>query len=247
MKEALIIGDSWSITLTHNYWVRWKPDQTYGPSHADHIEFAMRKVGYAVNNRGWGGSSNHIQVTQALHYLTWHDYIGKPLDVIIWFHTELLRDWHRANPREVKEMKEYGLDAWLDYKATEVYGIVRQAQEQYPNTKWIIVGGHCPVRQSHRHLLNKSALIIDNWRQELAGVECPECHTLTFLDEFEKFKDCFPIDIVERELNLRDKIINACRDTKIFYDKVHPGPESMGQLSERIVNFIKAQEQNNEV
>lgn len=240
MKEALVIGDSWSITLTHNYWVRWRPDQPYDdPAHAGHIEFALRQAGWSVNNRGWGGSSNHIQVTQALYYLMWQKYIGKPLNLIVWFHTELMRDWHRANPDSVQNMKKYGLDAWLDKQADEVYGLVAEAQERYPETKWIIIGGHCPIRANKKHLLAKSALIIDNWRQELAGVECPECHTLTFLDEFEKYKDCFPLDIVERELNLREIIINACRDSRIFYDGVHPSPKSMAALSERILRFIE--------
>lgn len=237
MKQALIIGDSWGVTLSSHYWFRHN-EIDYGPNHADHIEFALRKKGWAVNNRCWGGSRNFVAITDAFHYLKWYSYIEKPLDLIIWFHTELVRDWNPNIEGMLQEMKYLGLDSWLDQKAGEFYTLVSLAQKEYPDTRWIIIGGHCPIRSNKRHLLEKSSLIIDNWRQELAGVECPECHTLSFLNEFEKYPECFPLDIIERELSYREQILRACSDRDIFFDHVHPSAKSMALLSDRIINFI---------
>lgn len=239
MKQALVIGDSWAITLTHSFHNKLYPPHDYGPNHVGHIEFKLRQAGYAVNNRSWGGSTNHLQLTQAEYYLDWQDYIGQPLDLIVWFHTELLRDWNRTDQKELSKMAFLGLDRYLDKKAIEIYSMAANAMKRFPKTKWIIIGGHCPIRPAFRNILEDAVLIVDNWRQELAGVECPECHTLTFIDEFERFVKMFPTHIIERELNNREIIMDACQDTNVFYDKVHPSPKSMSLLGDRIVRFLQ--------
>ena len=83
---------------------------------------------------------------------------------------------------------------------------------------------------------------IDNWRQEISGKECPESHAFEWLERGKGSLYDFPSisqDIIDREIEIQKKILDATSDTNLFYNKKHPAIGPLKDLSERIMNHFK--------
>jgi hypothetical protein len=138
--------------------------------------------------------------------------------------------------------EEFGFDQTLDILAERIYGRVTRIKQEFPKTKWAIIGGHAPIRSTRSYLLDWVEFRIDNWRQEISGKECPESHAFEWLEEGKGSLYDFPAigeDIIQRELLIKEKILEATMDTNLFYNKKHPAKEPLTQLANRIIDHFK--------
>jgi hypothetical protein len=233
MANILLLGDTWAITPTHTWQHGNKMSQ-------DWFEYQFIKKGHPCFNKGWGGNQNHSQLAQAEVFLNATKGTVCEADLVIWFHSELVRDFGKGKEQN-DIISEYGFDGALDIKAEEIYETVTRLKNEFPDTKWAIIGGHAPLRSTRKHLLDWAEFRIDNWRQEISGVECPESHAFEWL---EKWKGslwdwpAIPDDIIQRESNIRNILLEATKDVNLFYDQSHPAVGPLKDLSERILDHF---------
>jgi hypothetical protein len=235
MANILILGDTWGITPCHIW-----PDSK---EPADWFEFQFLKKGHPTFNKSWGGNQNHYQLAQAEVFLNATKDTQLEIDLIIWFHSELMRDLGEGTPKEKQDemFEEFGFDGTLDRIAERVYGTVNRLKTEFPKTKWAIIGGHAPIRSNKSYLLDEVEFRIDNWRQEISGKECPESHAFEWLEKGKGSLYDFPSvgeDIIQRELEIKEKIIEATSDYDLFYNGKHPALTPLKNLAERIMNHF---------
>jgi hypothetical protein len=236
MANILILGDTWGITPCHI----WSHDQ----SPTDWFEFQFLKKGHPTFNKSWGGNQNHYQLAQADVFLNATKNTAMEIDLIIWFHSELMRDLgeSRSGEKQNEMILELGFDGTLDHIAEKIYGRVNKMKEDFPKTKWAIIGGHAPIRSTRSYLLDWVEFRIDNWRQEISGKECPESHAFEWLEEGKGSLYDFPAigeDIIQRELLIKEKILEATMDTNLFYNKKHPAKGPLIELANRIIKHFE--------
>jgi len=220
MSNILLIGDSWAITPPHLI------------ESTNWFEYQFMQRGHNVFTKCWGANANGFQLNLAEVFLKAVEHTHK-IDLVIWFHTEVMRDWNSGR-RDIN-FEHYDFDGLLDALATETYNKATALKNLYPHIKWAIIGGHCALRETHKHMLDWADYRIDNWRQEIVGQAMPECHTTTFLWMLEQYVEVLGADIVERELANRETIINACKNSDLFYDGIHPGIKPMTDLANKII------------
>jgi hypothetical protein len=236
MANILILGDTWGITPCH-IWPESKEP-------LDWFEFQFLKKGHPTFNKSWGGNQNHYQLAQAEVFLNATKETPMEIDLIVWFHSELIRDLGEGTPREKQDemIAELGFDGTLDLIAERIYERVTRLKSEFSKTKWAIIGGHAPIRSSKSYLLDWVEFRIDNWRQEISGKECPESHAFEWLEKGKGSLYDFPSisqDIIDREIEIQKKILDATSDTNLFYNKKHPAIGPLKDLSERIMNHFK--------
>jgi hypothetical protein len=237
MANILILGDTWGITPCHI----WAPN-SQDPK--DWFEFQFLKRGHPTFNKSWGGNQNHYQLAQAEVFLNATKDTSMEIDLIVWFHSELMRDLGESASLEEQNgmFEEFGFDQTMDIIAERIYGRVTRLKQEFPKTKWSIIGGHAPIRANRSHLLDWVEFRIDNWRQEISGKECPESHAFEFLERGKGSLYDYPAigeDIIQRELLIKEKILEATMDTNLFYNKKHPAKEPLTQLANRIIDHFK--------
>jgi len=237
MANILILGDTWGITPCHI----WAPN-CQDPK--DWFEFQFLKKGHPTFNKSWGGNQNHYQLAQAEVFLNATKDTSMEIDLIVWFHSELMRDLGESASLEEQNgmFEEFGFDQTMDIIAERIYGRVTRLKQEFPKTKWAIIGGHAPIRTNRSHLLDWVEFRIDNWRQEISGKECPESHAFEFLERGKGSLYDYPAigeDIIQRELLIKEKILEATMDTNLFYNRKHPAKEPLTQLANRIIDHFK--------
>jgi len=240
MANILLIGDTWAITPAHTW-------QYNNKMAADWFEYQFIKNGHPCFNKGWGGNQNHSQLHHAEVFLNATKGTIAEADLVIWFHTELVRDFTKGSVQN-GIIEENGLDGAIDIMAEDIYGTVTRLKNEFPNTKWAIIGGHAPLRSSRKNLLDWAEFRIDNWREEIAGVPCPESQVFEFLEEGKGNLWDWPAigeDIINRELAIKEIILEATKDESLFYDKSHPGVEPLKSLAYRIMNHFNFEIKNN--
>ena len=236
MANILILGDTWGITPCH-IWPDLKEP-------LDWFEFQFLKKGHPTFNKSWGGNQNHYQLAQAEVFLNATKETPMEIDLIVWFHSELIRDLGEGTPSEKQDemIAELGFDGTLDLIAERIYERVTRLKSEFPKTKWAIIGGHAPIRSSKSYLLDWVEFKIDNWRQEISGKECPESHAFEWLEKGKGSLYDFPSisqDIIDREIEIQQKILNATSDTNLFYNKKHPAIGPIKDLAARIIDHFK--------
>lgn len=238
MANILLLGDTWAISPWHT----WMNGNTMA---GDWFEYQFMKKGHPTFNKGWGGNQNHAQLKQAEVFLNATKGTPCEADLVIWFHSELVRDFLSGEVMgkvQNEIIEKEGFDGALDLKADEIYGTATQLKQEFPNTKWAIIGGHAPIRGTRSHLLDWAEFRIDNWRQEIAGQECPESHAFEWLEKWKGSLWDWPAigeDIIQRELGIREKILAATQNEDLFYDRSHPALGPLKDLSARIIDHFK--------
>jgi hypothetical protein len=248
MKRILIIGDSWAIIPCNIYTPQslWhKHHLHHGKQYAvlDWLDFKLLEKGHSVSNRSYGGNANWFQLGIAETFIDSSVKNKFHIDLIIWFHTELLRDANidpnLPNNKYLNIVKEQGLEGLIDNVAIETYNYATQIHNISPSTKWAIIGGHAPVCAKHQHLLSWADMMVSDWRSDILGISIPECHTLSYREkdwDILRNNSNLDLDVVLDELNKKQFIMEACKNKDLFYDEVHPSPKSNILLAERIIN-----------
>jgi hypothetical protein len=216
MKNIAIIGDSWSIGVHIGHVDGFSP-----------FEFTLMNKNNTVYARGHGGSNNLYELTQFEYFLDGTKDIFD-IDLVIWFHTELLRDHlnFRADPKD--------LDIGLSNIAKETYETATAIKNKYPAMKWAIIGGHEPILK-HREMLDWADFIIDDWRSELVGEKLPYTNFLGHIHFLEKNVGKIDSKRIEEEIVYRNKIIDICNERRdIFFDGIHPNSKAFNKLALRI-------------
>lgn len=156
-------------------------------------------------------------------------------DLIIWFHTELVRDF--ISP-ETDQFGKIGYDAVLDITAERMYNWVTGIRNEYPSVKWAILGGHAPLHEPKKHMLDWAEFRIDNLRQEIAGQFVPHSQAFEFLERGKGSLWDWPAisdEIIQRELAFKEQILAATQDTSKFYNQKHPAVGPMKELANKII------------
>ena len=227
----MILGDTWGIVPCHTF--GWQPQIV------NWFEYQFLKRGHPTFNKSWGGNSNNYQLMQAEVFLTATQ--GTPMfpDLIIWFHSELMRD---TIPAETAMFGTVDYDVVLDTIADRMYTQVSALKSKFPTVKWAIMGGHAPLRPNKTHLLDWADFKIENLRAKITGVDVPESQAFEFL---EKGKGSLwdwpgiPTEIIDRELAIKEQIIAITKDKSKFYNEKHPALEPLVALSAEIIEHFK--------
>lgn len=229
MKRVLIFGDSWSVVprdMNHDGEIKRL---------GEWLDFHLMQRGHYVYNIGKNADDNRTQLIYAEKILQGLAYQNLHVDLVIWFHTETLRNLTNRGlvggihtndyQYNANQLKTLGLDAYIDILAEQDYSHATKLKNQYPTTKWAIVGGHAPIRQNKKHMLDWADLLIENWRLDLTGIDCPDnqCYTLIRYNGFEDIVPLLDNKTIARELDYAEILNKACEDHDLFYDGVHPG------------------------
>jgi len=228
----MILGDTWGIVPCHTF--GWQPKIV------NWFEYQFLKRGHPTFNKSWGGNQNNYQLLQAEVFIEAVKGTPFELDLIIWFHTELVRDFVPQETSLIGEQHSY--DEVLDMTAERVYNWATRAKNASPKTKWAIMGGHAPLRPNKKHLLDWADFRIDNLRAKIAGVDIPESQAFEFLEPGKgSLWDWpgIPKEIIDRELAIKEQIIEATKDKSKFYNQKHPALEPLISLSNEIIEHFK--------
>jgi hypothetical protein len=264
MANILIGGDSWGCIPFHafywsyNYWHLDNPEVDLDKLYVDQkskkcysvfdsqpdntgnifewLDFQLLSRQHITNNISFWSTQNMRNLQRIQGYLDGYYKIGQPVDLVIWFHTEMVRDW---GEEEAKKIQKYGYYEYIDICADYLYRYITLIKQRYPKTKWAIIGGHAPLISNKKHLLDWVEYRVDNWREKITGKECPETH-LTLLSSSAKnlLKDVLPLDIREAELQKILTIEKLCSDRTLFYDGVHPNVKPNKELALDIIKHF---------
>lgn len=241
MKRILVFGDSWSV-------VPRDMGREYDRKRlGEWLDFQLMRRGHYVYNIGKNADDNGTQLGYAEKILDGFRYQNLKLDLVIWFHTETLRNltnkglWHsKDNPDymlHTNQLKSMGFDNYIDQLTEQDYKLATKLKQSTPDTPWVIIGGHAPIRQNKKHLLAWADLLIENWRYDLTGVDCPDCqcYTLIRYSGFEDMMHLLDKDIIDREFSFAKILNETCCDPELFYDGVHPSVSSNLKLSQLLI------------
>ena len=227
MANIMILGDTWGTVPCHVF--------NQLPGVTDWFEYQFLRRGHPTFNKSLGGNQNHYQLLQAEVLLTALKDSPIHIDLIVWFHTEIVRD---LIPEDTRRFGKDDFDIVIDDAAERMYNLATRVRNISPDTKWAIIGGHAPLRPNKKHLLDWADFRIDNFRSHILGVDVPESQAFEFL---EKWKGSLwdwpgiPQEIIDRELAIKEQIIQLTSDTSKFWNGKHGGLEPMKQLANDIM------------
>lgn len=234
MANIMILGDTWGIVPSH----MWFMDKTI----VNWFEFIFLKRGHATFNKSWGGNQNNYQLMQAEVFLNATKDTNFEIDLIIWFHTELIRDLtvgHQNAESQLFLTKHY--DEVLDIVGERMYNHVTNLKNQFPKTKWAILGGHAPLLSTKKHILDWADFRIDNLRSKILGVNVPESQAFEFLERGKGSLWDWPgisDEVIQRELEIKSQIIELTKDKEKFYNQKHPAIKPLTDLAEEIITHF---------
>lgn len=231
MANILILGDTWGITPCHNFGT--------DPNVANWFEFHFLKNGHTTFNKAFGGHSNTFCFEQVDVFLNAVAGTKFEIDLVIWFHTELVRD---VIPEDRVAFTKKNYDFVVDEIAERMYTKAKKFRDLFPNTKWAIIGGHAALRPNKKHLLDWADFRIDNFREKIIGVPVPESQAFEYLERGKgslwDFTGISP-EIIQRELAIKEQIISLTKDTDKFYNGKHPALKPMINLANEIMEYFK--------
>jgi hypothetical protein len=215
--NILLLGDSWSYSCAQGFSAEVK-----------NFENTLLSMGHLVFNKSRYGGSNLATLT-AGETLIEHTKTFFKFDLIIWFHTELLRD----------SVDYLGGDyeTYLNLLHRKVLLKVNRIKQKTKNTKWAIIGGHAPLHVPKDY--EWADFKINDWRAELLNTKLPICHSLGHQVWLSSHSDFFGKEVMYTEQQKYDLIFNLCdTNRQIFPDGVHPSYEALSRLAKQIINHI---------
>lgn len=230
MANIMILGDTWGIVPSH----MWFMDKTL----VNWFEYIFLKRGHATFNKSRGGNQNHDQICQGEIFLHATENTAFEIDLVIWFHTELIRD---VSVQESKLFATTSYDKVIDIVGERMYKSVTDLKTRFHRTKWAILGGHAPLLNTKKHLLDWAEFRIDNLRSKILGVDVPESQAFEFLEKGKgSLWDWSGIseEIIERELAIKSQIIELTKDKEKFYNQKHPAIKPLTNLADELITHF---------
>jgi Rad3-related DNA helicase len=227
MANIMILGDTWGTVPCHAL--------GYMPGVLEWFEYQFLRRGHPTFNKSWGGNQNNYQLLQAEVFFKAMKNSPMHVDLIVWFHTEIVRD---LIPDDTRRFGIDDFDLVIDDTAERIYDWATNIKKLSPDTKWAIIGGHAPLRPNKKHLLDWADFRIDNFRSHILGVDVPESQAFEFLERGKGSLwdwPAIPQDIIDRELAIKEQIIQLTSDTTKFWNGKHAGIEPMKQLANDII------------
>lgn len=253
-KNILIIGDSWGqipIALYRHSNLRQENDYIKIDENIfNWLDYQLLNRKHCVYNRSWGGSYNFYQLAVAETFLAGAEKNNFNVDLIIWHHTELMKEItfqltqdDQINDGYCQFLIENGLEKMLDYLAHKTYSYVVKLKEKYPLTEWAILGSGAPLRTSiFKEYFDWVKFLEPNLRSTITGENVIECHTFYSIhsqnglwDRLIK-KGFLTKEEVEIEKSRCEIISNLGKKSKFFYNGQHPSPLAVVELNNRIIN-----------
>ena len=236
--NILIMGCSWGVP---NY--AGLPN----PPKEDYTEYLLKNMGYNVYNCALNNGSNLESLNRAKNFLSgvpikhparytqYEEQLltlpeGTSIDWIVWFHTELLRDYHR------KKMPPT-VDLALYYIANKTYPLFFDFAKSI-NAKLAIIGGAAPIHPV-LYKYGKPDFLIEDWRSEILGKSLPPVHSLYRLNVVEDSKDTIEYKSLLLQKHLL--ILDALIESEHFPDDCHPGTEPHLKLSNTLHKVFQNQ------
>jgi hypothetical protein len=219
MANVLIIGDSWGVP---NY-----PPAHYGDFDRVHIgdppeihtEFLLRTLGHTVVNCSINAKGNLSSILKGIEHVQ-----SNPVDWIVWFHTEMLRDSYLNGLN-----KTYYKISELVESISEIVYKKFQELKQISGARSIVIGGQAPVLDSfYKH--TSADHVKRDWRGEILNREFPIVHSICTLDLLDS---PYCTDSIEDKLRLLDQhkiILDAMSESSDFPDRCHPGQRPHAEL-----------------
>ncbi len=234
--NILLLGCSWGVP---NYF------GLPGPPKEDHIEYLLKNLGHTVFNCSINNGSNLETLERAKCFLNGFPIkhparygefqdtlisisdVNVRIDWIVWFHTELLRDYHKGKMPPM-------IDNAIYYIANKTYPLFFDFTKSI-NAKLAIIGGSAPVHYAI-HKYGKPNYLINDWRSDIVGQKLPEVHSLSRLDIVEYSKDSieYKNNLLEKHMLIREVLANSNE----FPDDSHPGTNSHFNLFSKLQNIF---------
>jgi hypothetical protein len=207
------------------------------PLPKDHTEFILRDFGYNVINCAINGGSNLYSLKRAYTFLSgntishpaYANQILKgienhPIDWIVWFHTELYRDFSiLPNKTNLYESDSTAL-AEMTYQGYKDF--------QYKTgAKLAVIGGAGDLHKCFDNYFTPE-FIIRSWRSEILGVDTISANTLWKQEYFDNSKDSIKQKIMHLESNLN--LLDLMHASADFPDNCHPGSKPHRELSNKL-------------
>ena len=212
--HIVIIGDSWGVP---------RPDPHYAHRQQQHTQGLLLAQGHRVTAFAQDGSTNHTQLVQALKS-------GIAPDWIIWFHTELTRDFGLA-----RELDTYTLEGVLEHLARATYPLWSDLAARATQGT-IVIGGQAPVHPVI-HSMGGADLIIQDWRSNILGVDLP-VHSLCQPEIIDSDRCINPMKQKAQIIDDHSRLLNLMQKSPLFPDDCHPGPESYQMLHQHTIGKL---------
>lgn len=152
-------------------------------------------------------------------------------DILIWFHTDLARDWGLINDQWTYQQRV--LDT-----AISTYTLISNIIKKI-NTKLIVIEGQSVVVDPYFSEIINPDVIIKDWRSEILGETMPQSQIISrsnFL--FDKY--CVNTDQEKNDLKENvNLILEKMRNSNQFQDNIHPNKYQYLLLGERIHTCIE--------
>ena len=227
MQTIVIIGDSWAAPPGEGQEIPGRYTQQ------GHCSQLFGDLGYRVENRAIRGGSNLESWQRA------REFTEPGAAWIIWFHTELGRDWCLRPP-----VRPWQMQTKLEQVSRRVYSEIRDHLAYLAPTRGLILVEGQSVRALpwFTEYLQPQILIRD-WRSELVGEPCPESQIFGALITNPDFLDhCVnTAEVKQHWLDQATEILDQMkRHPDLFPDLCHPGDYAMAQLTLRLHTAMRA-------
>lgn len=221
MTKIIILGDSWGEP-------NWRLARQ-GFTAQGHSEYRLRDLGCTVTNYSSSGGSNLTT------WLAWAQDLTAA-DWLIWFHTDIGRDWPWQELSRGWHYQEL-----MDQTADQVYSRAQAIYARSNRPKIILVEG-----QSRRHRPQfdqyfSPHTVITDWRSQLLGRELPYSQLIGPLSSADKnfFRSCRDsLELAHSLITDVETIMEAMKHSELFPDNCHPGDQAHAQLTQQLWEIV---------
>jgi len=215
-----IWGDSWGVP---NYAMPLDGFTADG-----HTEYHLKRYGYNVTNLSENGRGNFSSIAKSSIKKQYE------CDYIVWFHTELPRDFNL----QYLDPPEWTYNDLLEKTAHKVYKWAADAIVNMGNPKVIVVEGQAPLHEIYKEYITPDH-IIEDWRSQLLKESMPYSHLVSNWNILEDKNNRDPIQLKNELFKDAEMILDAMKENEEhFKDNCHPGNDAHQQLSKQIHNII---------
>lgn len=226
-----MLGDSWGEP-------NWRSPQP-GFTDQGHVSVLLRQWGAEVNNYSISGGSNY---STWWSYKTHGQHLERP-DWIIWFHTDLARDFHWQHLHGIDRQQPWRYLDTLETTARSVYSKCSEIWQALGAAPLILVEGQSQRLSPLFEEYFRTHLIIKDWRAQLVGRDLPSTQMIgPMVGQGAKFFENSSDSLADQNLWIDqvETIMQAMRDSPLFVDNCHPGDRAQVMLFDQLVAHFRS-------